>query len=189
MVRPSIVTCPVEPCRPALKDGPSSRIVTRYAPCSTGRSIALTRAGVTSLPETPSQGQVYWPSCIKAGTTRRMRLTGMAKPMPRLLSEVPPVSIWALTPITSPERLSSGPPELPGLMAASVWMAWGMVKAVRVGRARPMALMMPRVRVPSSPNGLPIATTVCPTDRVSMYPRVRGVMSCGRSACTTARSL
>ena len=30
--------------------------------------------------------------------------------------------IAVLMPITSPARLSSGPPELPGLMAASVWM-------------------------------------------------------------------
>ena len=29
-------------------------------------------------------------------------------------------------PITSPCELSSGPPELPGLMAASVWMASSM---------------------------------------------------------------
>jgi len=27
-----------------------------------------------------------------------------------------------LIPITSPEPFNSGPPELPGLMAASVWM-------------------------------------------------------------------
>ena len=30
--------------------------------------------------------------------------------------------IAVLIPITSPARFSSGPPELPGLMAASVWM-------------------------------------------------------------------
>ena len=29
-------------------------------------------------------------------------------------------------PMTSPCELSSGPPELPGLMAASVWMAFSM---------------------------------------------------------------
>ncbi len=31
-----------------------------------------------------------------------------------------------LMPMTSPRELSSGPPELPGLMAASVWMASSM---------------------------------------------------------------
>ena len=50
-------------------------------------------------------------------------LIGIAKPMPTLPSPpVPPVAICVLTPITSPLALSSGPPELPLLMAASVWM-------------------------------------------------------------------
>jgi hypothetical protein len=42
----------------------------------------------------------------------------MAKPMPIL----PPVrlKIAVLMPTTSPRRFSSGPPELPGLMDASV---------------------------------------------------------------------
>jgi hypothetical protein len=49
---------------------------------------------------------------------------GIAKPTP-LLERAPlgPVSIWALMPITLPEASSSGPPELPGLMAASVCSA------------------------------------------------------------------
>ena len=52
---------------------------------------------------------------------------GMAKPTPML----PPWDVvpWAseamavLMPTTSPSALMSAPPELPGLMAASVWMA------------------------------------------------------------------
>ncbi len=46
--------------------------------------------------------------------------TGTAKPMPT----EPPVGekIAVLMPMTSPLRLNSGPPELPRLMAASVWM-------------------------------------------------------------------
>jgi hypothetical protein len=45
---------------------------------------------------------------------------GTAKPMPI----EPPVGemMAVFTPITSPSRLNSGPPELPRLMAASVWM-------------------------------------------------------------------
>ena len=42
--------------------------------------------------------------------------------MPALWFE-PPVAIMLLMPITSAREFSSGPPELPGLMAASVWMA------------------------------------------------------------------
>ena len=45
---------------------------------------------------------------------------GMAKPMP-----IEP-SVWekiaVLIPMTSPLRLRSGPPELPGLIEVSVWM-------------------------------------------------------------------
>ena len=48
------------------------------------------------------------------------RLDGIAKPMPI----EPPVGemIAVLMPTTSPSMLNSGPPELPRLMAASVWM-------------------------------------------------------------------
>ena len=51
--------------------------------------------------------------------------TGTAKPMPTL----PPVSleIWELTPITWPRAFSSGPPELPWLMGASVWITLSIV--------------------------------------------------------------
>ena len=49
--------------------------------------------------------------------------------------------------MTSPRTLTSGPPELPGLMAASVWMKSWMLPWPRPGRplsARPLALTMPR---------------------------------------------
>jgi len=42
---------------------------------------------------------------------------GMANPMPW-----PDGFTAALIPMTAPRASSSGPPELPGLMAASVWM-------------------------------------------------------------------
>ena len=42
---------------------------------------------------------------------------GMANPMPLL-----PEAIAVLMPMTLPSASSSGPPELPGLIAASVWM-------------------------------------------------------------------
>ena len=54
---------------------------------------------------------------------RRTALTGMEKPTPEFVPVL--VRMELLTPMTSPARLSSGPPELPGLMAASVWMTWG----------------------------------------------------------------
>ena len=58
-------------------------------------------------------------------------LDGIANPTPEL--EPSPdavwllVSIWSLRPSTWALASSSGPPELPGLMAASVWIALGIV--------------------------------------------------------------
>jgi len=64
-----------------------------------------------------------------------------------------------LMPMRRPALSSSGPPELPGLIAASVWMtSWiGRPLTDRISRPRP--LMTPVVSVWSRPNGLPIANT------------------------------
>ena len=82
--------------------------------------------------------------------------TGMANEMPML----PPVPdrICELMPITSPRMLISGPPELPGLTATSVWMNGSSSPVSRL-----LALTMPAVTVFSSPNGEPIARTHWPT--------------------------
>ena len=56
--------------------------------------------------------------------------------------------------------LNSGPPELPGLMATSVWMKGTKFSC---GSERPLALTMPAVTVFSKPKGAPIATTHSPT--------------------------
>ena len=45
---------------------------------------------------------------------------GTAKPMPIEPPEGEMIAV--LTPTTSPSRLNSGPPELPRLIGASVWM-------------------------------------------------------------------
>ena len=95
------------------------------------------------------------------GTIDETVLDGIAKPMPSL----PPDSllICVLTPTTSPAAFRSGPPELPWLMAASVWIEFEMVKLFGDVISRLSALTIPLVAVPSSPNGLPIATTLSPT--------------------------
>ena len=53
---------------------------------------------------------------------------GIAKPTPMLPAWSPPVvppvvAMAEFTPMTWPRMLTSGPPELPGLIAASVWTA------------------------------------------------------------------
>ena len=72
-------------------------------------------------------------------------------------------------PITSPFRLNSGPPELPGLIATSVWMkgtkfSWGS--------DRPLALTMPAVTEFSKPKGEPMASTQSPTRSLPGSPRL-----------------
>jgi hypothetical protein len=61
-----------------------------------------------------------WPFAMSCGTIDRTVSIGIAKPTP---ADVPvAVKIAVLTPMTAPRESSSGPPELPGLIAASVWM-------------------------------------------------------------------
>ena len=75
----------------------------------------------------------------------------------------PPVAICELTPITWPVASSSGPPELPGLIAASVWMTSSIAKPLGAVMRRCSADTTPVVSVRSRPNGLPIATVGSPT--------------------------
>ena len=69
---------------------------------------------------TPSTPRFTWPYLISWSMTPFAMFTGMAKPMPML----PPLPerIAELIPTSSPRRFTSAPPELPGLMEASVWM-------------------------------------------------------------------
>ncbi len=77
-----------------------------------------------------------------------------------------------LIPITLPCVSISGPPELPGLIAASVCMMLGIenddVAPWRFspfsldGSSLPKPLTIPTVIDPDNPNGFPIATTVSP---------------------------
>ena len=57
-----------------------------------------------------------------------------------------PMMTAVLTPITSARELTSGPPELPGLRAASVWITVDQAAALARSE-RPTALMMPAVTV------------------------------------------
>ena len=95
------------------------------------------------------------PPFLICGTTNLTVATGTAKPTPEL--EPLPDLICELTPITRPLPSSSGPPELPGLIAASVWIASAIGKPLGASIVRPSAETMPVVTVPSRPNGEPIA--------------------------------
>ena len=105
-------------------------------------------------------------------TIERTVLDGMANPTP---SEPPDsLSICALTPITRPRPSSSGPPELPWLIAASVWIVSVIVKLFGAVISRWSALTIPLVIVPSSPNGLPMRENrVTDVDRARVGERQR----------------
>ncbi len=66
-----------------------------------------------------------------------------------------------LMPTTSPAMLMSGPPELPGLMAASVWMK--SKPGAATVRGAPLRLTIPNETECSSPKGCPSASTNSPT--------------------------
>ena len=74
------------------------------------------------------------------------------------------------TPMSLPAESSRGPPELPGLMAASVWIASAISRPALVGKRRPNALTTPVDRLRDSPKGLPIANTACPIFRLAERP-------------------
>ena len=98
---------------------------------------------------------------------------GIAKPTPTLAS-MPESAICELMPITWPCMFSSGPPELPWLMAASVWIALLIGKPFGASIWRATAETMPDVIVRSRPNGLPIATTGSPTSTEVDVPSASG---------------
>ncbi len=163
-VSPSITTWSVAACRPAPAAGPSGMTLATIAPSFVPTSTRSASVWSTGDRETPSQACLTTPSARRPDTTSLTMSIGTAKPMPTLPSVVPPVSICELMPMISPCMLSSGPPELPWLMAASVWIA-SRIAVTPFGAwiSRLMAETMPEVTVRSRPNGLPMATTPSPT--------------------------
>ena len=101
--------------------------------------------------------------------------TEIAKPTPTL--PPPAERIWELIPITRPRASSSGPPELPRLTAASVWIASEIEKSVSASIVRFFADTTPIDSEPCSPNGLPIAATGSPTRTLDVCPSASGTSS------------
>ncbi|MYL02409.1 MAG: hypothetical protein F4013_12160 [Gammaproteobacteria bacterium] len=96
-------------------------------------------------------------------------------------------------PTSSPRMFTSAPPELPGLIDASVWMKSSMGLGAASLRTRgmdlPRALTMPEVTVWVSPKGLPMATTKSPTCTASESPSGIWVRSSASSSSSTATSV
>ena len=90
------------------------------APRGVPRPSASAVGSSTFWMRTPSQPRRVSPNSRSCWITGTAVAAGTAKPMPT----EPPVGdrIAVLMPITSPFMLNSGPPELPLLIEASVWM-------------------------------------------------------------------
>src|SRR2546427_227605 len=101
------------PPRWAGSPGMTSRTSTPRA----SRSLSLsTSSSVISAMDTPSQPHSTRPFAASCGTSCLTRFDGIAKPIEMVRAAM------LLTPTTSPAMFTSGPPEFPGLIAASVWM-------------------------------------------------------------------
>ncbi len=98
---------------------PGSTWVTS-APRVSGRSIASACSAETGWITTPMRPRLTCPVCLICSAAFIARSIGIAKLTPMYPPELE--KICELIPTTSPEVLSSGPPELPRLIATSVWM-------------------------------------------------------------------
>ena len=114
---------------------------------------------------------------------RRARSMGMAKPMPALRS--PRMAV--LMPMSRPSMSRSGPPELPGLIEASVCRK-SKSRRSPAGKLRCTAETTPVVTVWERPKGLPMAITVSPMRSSSERPMVAWGTFSLVSSLSTARS-
>ncbi len=121
---------------------------------------------------------------MSAPATRRAVAAGMAKQIPWAFG-----MIAVFTPTTREWVSTSGPPELPGFSAASVWMMFSMSRPSRAWSERRRALTTPVVTVDWKPSGSPMAMTSCPTRSASESPRVTAGNTAALSARITARSV
>ena len=78
-------------------------------------------SGVTACSLAPSHGRwTMEPPLLAEATTTFTMFAGIANPIPCEPPEREKMAV--LMPTSRPPRSTSAPPELPGLMAASVWM-------------------------------------------------------------------
>ena len=161
--------------------------------CTCAPSVA---PSVTERAFTPRSAWRTDPVRISSSAIPRAVSIGIAKPSPieppSLPDVAPMLRIAVLMPITAPVESTSGPPELPGLIAASVWMASITASAPespassRTGRSS--ALTMPWVTVPTRPSGEPMAITASPTASPADDP-IAATTGFATSTLTTARSV
>ncbi len=187
------ITSPV--CRPASAAGDPDDTSTTLAP----RRVTPSAVAVASCMVTPRNACSAEPSLMSWSAMFVARFTGMANPSPIEpdCSPLMPLDIVAIDdvmPMTWPCALNRGPPELPGLIAASIWIALVttcvLPSSPDAETGRSTADTMPVVAVFARPSGLPTARTASPTVTSSDVPNDAGFRSSGGSfSSTTARSV
>src|SRR6516225_8520030 len=162
-------------------DGSTAPII---APRLLSSPTASAISSVTGWMRAPIQPRSTLPVAFSCSMIGRAKADGTAKPIP--IEPPEGENIAVLIPITSPERLNIGPPELPRLIDASVckkssygpeWMS------------RAVAEIMPEVTVPPRPNGLPIASTQSPTLVLVESPQIAAGSGAFGSTLSSARSV
>src|SRR6478672_1966357 len=124
----------------------------------------------------PARAFGHQRDCARAPATRRTVLASMAKPIPGA-SLAPICGSSAASvgmPITRPDRSTSAPPGLPGLIAALVWMTDERVTPLPSGTLRRTAETMPSVTLERSPRGFPRASAMSPTSTCDESENVAG---------------
>lgn len=190
---PSMATITSPERMPASAAGEPS--VTSWT--SAPRRVTPSAVAVASASVTPRNACSAVPLSTSCWPIVLARFTGMANPRPIEPDCVPPldsVAIDDVMPMTRPCASNSGPPELPGLIAASIWIALVTTDvpppSPDADTGRSTADTMPVVAVFARPSGLPTARTDSPTVTSSESPSVAGWRSSGAStSCTTARSV
>ena len=101
--------------------GPFGTVDATRAPTGRSRPRLSAISEETTCSRAPNQGRrTCLPPVLAEATTTLTMFTGMAKPMPWLPPDCEKMAV--LMPMSRPALSTSAPPELPGLMAASVWM-------------------------------------------------------------------
>mmetsp|Transcript_51309 Transcript_51309/g.127755 ORF Transcript_51309/g.127755 Transcript_51309/m.127755 type:complete len:251 (+) Transcript_51309:132-884(+) len=186
MMSPSAIpsTSLVVPCIPAIAAGDPGGTDSTSTPSGRWRR----RACLPSRKVMPRTGQTMTPNLISLSAMLLIVWTGIANPTPALIPDVENMAVFM--PIMRPLLSRRGPPELPGLTAASVWIRFRIVLPVVASMLLPKPDITPLVRVWSRPKGFPIASADCPTSTPLELPSrigFRGV--CAASILSTAMSL
>src|SRR6516165_4559491 len=170
-----VITSPS--CRPAWAAGPPGTAVLTYSPSGTPAWAAASR-GIGTVTR-PKYEWVTLPVAMISSEMVLARSTGIAKPSPMLPPLDSPDELGTTAPadgmpMSWSAQLTIAPPLLPGLMAASDWIAFTSSAVVLSSPGtwivRSRALTMPDVTVSDNPSGAPSTTTGWPTASVEDVP-------------------